>query len=212
MTRLCALLLLAFSSLSLSASPLAVYDFKTDKHSGQTANAPSPEHRVAGVEASPLEWVAPEEIPSGFGGRFATAFINGMTRGFQPDRYLTFTIKAEAGQKLDLQSLSLVYGASVSNLYEGEPFEAQLQVSSDASPVAFEEAYPISPAGSREASVMIEPVPSVEGVYHPLEVDLSAINGRASVTFRIYLYSRARSSAIFLRLQEIRVNGVVVQP
>jgi|GEM_PF-2935016 len=219
--RLSFLLALLFLSLGpggLMASPLVVYSFELDRRTGQEPSEPSRAHITPNVRGSALRWVLPEgeKAANGFGGKISTAYLNGSgaSRQFDPERYLTFTVEAEAGHRLNLSSLTLDSGASTTAAYEGEPFAVKVQVSADASRVPFNDALYFLPDRTTEETVEISPVPNTDGVFRALEVDLSgaAFQGKEAVTFRVHLYSPTRSSAFFLRLREIRVNGTVVKP
>jgi len=218
LSLLFSLLFLSFGPGGFAASPLVVYSFEENRKAGQDAAEPSRAQATHGVQGSRIQWMLPqgERATNGFGGKLSTAYLNasGASRQFDPDRYLTFTLRAEGGQRLDLQSLVLETGASTTSTYDGAAFEVKVQVSADVSRVPFNDALYFLPDRQPEASVEIAPVPTLEGVFQPLEVDLSGtvFQGREAITFRVYLYSSARSSAAFLRLREIRVNGTVAKP
>lgn len=217
MTSLALALLLIVGMPALDAAELAeelaVYEFPSGRLSAQ----PSYPNTKAHFEAMDAKWVVPnkDEPLYGVGGKTGTAYLNNAAapRQFDPEIYLTFTIKADSGHVFNLRSLSFRFGASTLSDYEGRAFPVFARIASDAQLPAYSHEIPLGAEKVGEAVCNITTVPSAESVFTEVMADLSGedFQNRENVTFRVYLYCPERSSGIFLRLDDVVIRGSVAR-
>lgn len=207
--------LIGYNSLTAAENEriTVLYEFPN----GSGATAPLYQGEESGYEATDAQWVLPgkEERLYGFGGKASNAYLNNSAapRQFDPESYLTFTIKAEKGYTLRLSSLSFRFGASTLETYEGDAFTVFTRVFSDAQANDFSKELPLGPDKSGEMAFELTSVPQNEPTYSLVSADLNGeeFQERESVTFRVHLFCPERSSRIFLRLDDITIEGRAIK-
>jgi hypothetical protein len=190
-----AVIVIAVLSPSLPAAVLLEYTF--------AGGSAAPTTQAEDVTGSNAAW---NNLPgSGFSNGTNTAFIpaNNTPTTFTSDKYLEFTISADPGFVLDLESLEFRLGGQNSSGTLEYTVYANVRSSAD----SFASDLLINPGDVTTASHTVAPGNTTS--YSTFTVDLSELGNVTALTLRLYPSDDSAISNSYYRYDWVRVNGSV---
>lgn len=171
----------------------SIVSYKLDGSAAPTTTATN-------VTASRFEWVTPWE-----GAQINATYFTvptGQTGEF--DRYVSFTVTAAEGHRLNLDTLTFDFGGGRA---DGTGYEGRAKVRSSLD--NFKNDLTISrPPGDSLSTTATAGGPG--STLLSFSVDVSGVANASSVTFRFYLADNMNVSNYYTRLDNIVLNGAVV--
>jgi hypothetical protein len=180
----------------LHAATLASYQFTS-------ASVSSTASSVTGGNAS---WILSAGT-SGFGGGSNSAFAatSTMTTALNSSKYMTFTLTAANGQMLDLSSLTFDFGGNTSSSTSAA-LSARLLTSVD----GFTNAVTLNGSTTTATHQILTTDSAVRYTSYTADLSAPAYDNLSSITFQFLVAASANNTTLFLRFDNIAVDGAVL--